>query len=908
MATYNRPGVYIEEVATTPPVPGTSTASVATFMGALVKGPLDATLVTSWVQFTSLYGDVTANSVDPDVPTAVYLFFANGGSQCYIQRVVVTMAAVQSGATTTASKTLNVGAVSSLLTSDGGASGSISVGMFITGTGIPAGTTVTAINSLALTLSQNATVPANTTLTIGTPISSSAIIYGSTTSGTTATLAIQTPVTSTTIGTQSVVGSATIATQTPTGTTNITIATGTQAFTSGQSVTISGVTPAGYNGTWVVQAGTTSTSLIVAIGSNPGAITVAGSVAPAQANITTGTQSFTAGQFVTIAGVTPAGYNGTWTVQTGTTATNLIINTTSNPGAITVAGAVAPAGQTLTTYTTSSAHNLKVGQTVVIGGTNLAPTIHAGNFVVTAVPSATTFSVVNPLAPIAPITAAGTVTVPNNSVTTGELVLTAKNPGVWSNGLYYEISSSTTSGTYPGKYFNLAIYSGGTSSGFIVERFSDLTMLTTDSSYAPTIINASSSYIIATDPNSANHGSDKFTAANNPLSVALTAVSGINSATVTSSTTVILTSDPGVSTGMYVYGSGITNGTTVSTYVPSTKTVTLSAAMSISAGAVITFVNTPLTGGSDGTTVNNTAIAATASLAKLDVLASPLLLNAPGVTEVTNVNNMLNYAYNRSDCFVIIDPTQTTTDSVSQLALANNYTGGSGGSAALGFGAVYYPNLTIPSLTSTAPGATSTAYPGGAVAAKYVTTDASRGVFKSPAGLEARLAGVVSVAKLTNTELDYLNNGSSSTTFANATPVNAIRYIPGSGIVVMGARTLSTSYNNKYVSVRRSLIQLRRQLTDATAFAVFEPNDQRLWNRIKTTCEVNLIGFWQSGGLRGSTPSDAFYVKCDSTINTVSSIAAGEVHVEVGVALQRPAEFIVIRISQYDSGSVVTVL
>jgi phage tail sheath protein FI len=93
-----------------------------------------------------------------------------------------------------------------------------------------------------------------------------------------------------------------------------------------------------------------------------------------------------------------------------------------------------------------------------------------------------------------------------------------------------------------------------------------------------------------------------------------------------------------------------------------------------------------------------------------------------------------------------------------------------------------------------------------------------------------------------------------------------------------------------------------------TAFAVFEPNDQRLWNRIINTVETELISFWQSGGLRGNTFSDAFYIKCDGTTNTQQTIANGQVILEVGVALQRPAEFVVIRISQYDSGSVVTVL
>jgi len=563
------------------------------------------------------------------------------------------------------------------------------------------------------------------------------------------------------------------------------------------------------------------------------------------------------------------------------------------------------------TFTTSAAHTLKVGQTVVIAGTASSTatptTIYNGTFVVTAVPSTTTFTVVNPLVSTATaITTAGTVTAQS---TQAELTLTAKNPGAWSNGLYYEISNSTANSSYPGKYFNLAIYAGGTSSGYIVERFSDITLNSSDSNYAITVINASSNYVVASDPNASNHTAVNFATSMTPLSVALVSQSGVSTTATSNSSSVVLTTDPGIHIGMFVYGSGVTNGTTVSNYISGTKTVTLSANMSIPAGSTLTFVNAALSGGSDGVAVNKTAVASTASLAKLDVITSPILLNAPGVTAAADVNNLLNYAYNRGDVFVIIDPTQSTLDVTSQLALANTYTGGGAGAAALGFGAVYYPNLTIPSPTSSVPGATVTAYPGGAVAAKYVTTDSSRGVFKSPAGLEARLSGVVSVSKLTNQELDYLNNGSTSpSTFANATPVNAIRYIPGSGIVVMGARTLNTGYSSKYVSVRRSVIYLRKLLTDLTSFAVFETNDQRLWNRLQTTCEAALISFWQSGGLKGATAPDAFFVKCDGTLNTTASVAAGEVHIEVGVALQRPAEFVVIRISQYDSGSVVTVL
>lgn len=295
-----------------------------------------------------------------------------------------------------------------------------------------------------------------------------------------------------------------------------------------------------------------------------------------------------------------------------------------------------------------------------------------------------------------------------------------------------------------------------------------------------------------------------------------------------------------------------------------------------------------LSSGADGTFPTATNIAA--AVTSLDVVTVPLLLNAPGVTAATNVNTLISYAANRGDVFVIIDGVDDTASN--QLDLAETYTASS-------YAAVYYPLLTIPSPISNATGATVTVPNGGAVVGKIAATDASRGVFKSPAGLDSRIAGAVSVANLTNAQLDSMNSASA--------PVNAIRYVPGSGIVIMGARTLKTGYADRYISVRRSLIYLRKSLTDVTAFAVFEPNDFLLWNRLTSTVENFLTKFWQQGGLAGATPNDAFFVKCDGENNTNLQVENGSVVIEVGVALQRPAEFVVIRISQYDSGAVITV-
>jgi hypothetical protein len=95
-------------------------------------------------------------------------------------------------------------------------------------------------------------------------------------------------------------------------------------------------------------------------------------------------------------------------------------------------------------------------------------------------------------------------------------------------------------------------------------------------------------------------------------------------------------------------------------------------------------------------------------------------------------------------------------------------------------------------------------------------------------------------------------------------------------------------------------------LKNLTQYAIFEPNDANLWNSLDGVVSGFLDGFWRSGGLMGASASQAYYIKCDETINTPAVIAAGEVRIEVGVALQRPAEFVIIKIGQIDGGATVT--
>lgn len=294
-----------------------------------------------------------------------------------------------------------------------------------------------------------------------------------------------------------------------------------------------------------------------------------------------------------------------------------------------------------------------------------------------------------------------------------------------------------------------------------------------------------------------------------------------------------------------------------------------------------------LAGGLDGSAVSAGDLGT--ALGVFDSIEVPLGLNLPGHTGAA-VGTALGYAAGRGDVFVVVDTPQGN-DVSTVLTFA-------GGLTASSFGAVYYPWVQVADPASTAPGAARMIPPGGAVLGQYATTDATRGVFKTPAGINTRIGGAVGVErKMTGGELDSLNLAG----------VNVIRQIPGAGTVIMGGRTLKLSGSDKYVAVRRTLIYIRSSLINSTRFAIFEPNDEKLWLVLRSIIERFLLDLWQSGGLRGNTAGEAFFVKCDDELNTPQSVASGEVKVQIGVALQYPAEFVVFTLSQREVGATVTV-
>jgi len=183
--------------------------------------------------------------------------------------------------------------------------------------------------------------------------------------------------------------------------------------------------------------------------------------------------------------------------------------------------------------------------------------------------------------------------------------------------------------------------------------------------------------------------------------------------------------------------------------------------------------------------------------------------------------------------------------------------------------------------------------PCGVVAGVIARTDAQRGVWKAPAGIEAVLAGVPDLAvRLTNEQNGMLNPKG----------VNCLRILPDVGRVIWGSRTLrgadGLADQWKYLSVRRTALYIEETLFRGTQWVVFEPNDERLWAQIRLNIKAFMHSLFVKGAFQGTDPNKAYLVKCDSETTTQTDIDAGIVNILVGFAPLKPAEFVVLKIQQ----------
>ncbi len=306
-----------------------------------------------------------------------------------------------------------------------------------------------------------------------------------------------------------------------------------------------------------------------------------------------------------------------------------------------------------------------------------------------------------------------------------------------------------------------------------------------------------------------------------------------------------------------------------------------------------------LTGGADGSVLKpatdgnfETAMLsnATAGVYLLDRVSIFNLLCIPAETDAPTISTLQQYCWTKR-AFYIVDSWQlATTSGLQTTGPVGSTTGPITGQYSIN-SAFYFPWVEAPDPLF---GGRATYFPPcGFVAGIYAATDASRGVWKAPAGIDASLTGVLGLKY----NLTDLENGQ-----LNIQGINCLREFKVYGDVVWGARTLQGNDQAgsewKYIPIRRLALFIESSLYDGTQWVVFEPNDEPLWGQIRLNVGTFMQGLFLQGAFQGTTPQQAYFVKCDSDNNPQSSIDQGIVNILVGFAPLYPAEFVVIQIQQ----------
>ncbi len=269
----------------------------------------------------------------------------------------------------------------------------------------------------------------------------------------------------------------------------------------------------------------------------------------------------------------------------------------------------------------------------------------------------------------------------------------------------------------------------------------------------------------------------------------------------------------------------------------------------------------------------------TSALDTFKVIDEIAIVAVPGAVSDGVQNAVLDHCENEflQDRFAVLDGRAGAGPTATAVV---------GGTRSSSYGAIYTPWITVYDPVSNA---VVPAPPSGHVAGVFARVDAERGVHKAPANEVIRGAFDVT-APISREDQAGLNPDG----------VNVIRRF-GADVTIYGARTLKTKQDPewKYVNVRRLFLFLRDSINGGVQWTVFEPNDAALWGKLRRNVTAFLTNVWRSGALLGATPQEAFYVRCDETLNTADVRGSGQVVVEIGVAVVNPAEFVVFRISQW---------
>ncbi|MGB2567173.1 phage tail sheath family protein [Micromonospora citrea] len=289
----------------------------------------------------------------------------------------------------------------------------------------------------------------------------------------------------------------------------------------------------------------------------------------------------------------------------------------------------------------------------------------------------------------------------------------------------------------------------------------------------------------------------------------------------------------------------------------------------------------------------------------LEAVDEVAILAAPGFHDPLSHEALLSTAERLRTMVAICDPPPGVDDVSALTRVATARDGKPAGSAGKpdddqtpqayrprqsDFGAFYFPWLRVRDPIS---GELVATPPSGHMAGIWARTDALRGVHKAPANEPVR--GAVDLDYLvTRPEHDVLNPKG----------VNVIRYFAGEGIRVWGARTLAAEASEwRYLNVRRLSISIEQAIANGTRWMVFEPNDFSLWRSIRRDIGAFLTRVWRDGALLGRTPEEAFFVKCDEETNPADVRDAGMVVAHIGIAVVKPAEFVVFKLSQWAGGA-----
>ncbi len=266
-----------------------------------------------------------------------------------------------------------------------------------------------------------------------------------------------------------------------------------------------------------------------------------------------------------------------------------------------------------------------------------------------------------------------------------------------------------------------------------------------------------------------------------------------------------------------------------------------------------------------------------AALADIDEVS---LVAAPGMVSQTIQNALIAHCELLLDRFAVLDPDYASNNALENIQDQRNLYDTK-------YAALYFPNIkAFDPLT----GGEIVLPPSGHVLGLYAKTDIERGVHKAPAN--------VVVGSITGLDLT-INKGEQD--ILNPRNINVIRDFraSGRGYRVWGARCLTSDSQWKYVPVRRLFIFVEESLDEGLQWVVFEPNAEPLWARVRQSISNFLVRVWRDGALMGTTPEEAYFVRCDRTTMTQDDIDNGRLIILVGIAPVKPAEFVIVRIQQY---------